>query len=261
MKQHTKTLGQVFLHDSNIIKKIITLADPLPTDSVIEIGCGKGILTNAMAPLCKQLDVIEIDKRWIETVQTNALDNVTFHHKDVLTVDFSLFKNSKVIANIPYQITTPILEHLIKYKHLFSSITIMIQKEVADRITSPHNSKIFGLLSLFCNYHFDINKGFNVSRECFSPKPNVDSKVIQLIPKKGILNKTDEPLFFAMTKSLFWGRRKTIINCLLNAPHIQCNPAIKTIHLPERSKRAEQLSLSDHISLFKTIKNQLQLPT
>ena len=188
MKQHTKTLGQVFLHDQNIIEKIITLAKPNPQKPIIEIGCGKGILTKSLAQI-GQVNVIEIDERWLNHVQELELKNVTFTQSDALKVNFNTFeKQSAVIANIPYQITTPLIEHLTKFKHHLSQITIMVQKELADRLSSPKGSKQYGAMSLFCQYHFEIEKGFFVSRNCFSPKPNVDSYVIKLTAKKNNLS-------------------------------------------------------------------------
>ena len=260
MKQHTKTLGQVFLHDQNIIEKIIKFAEPKQSETIVEIGCGKGILSKSLAQKCKNLHIVEIDTRWLDYVKAFAIENVTYHHSDVLKFDFSSLGTFKVIANIPYQITTPILEHLIKYKSQLSTVTIMIQKEVADRIMATPGTKTFGLLTLFCNYHFNIKKGFNVSKECFFPKPTVTSTVIQLTPKDSELATNDEQLFFAMTKSLFWGRRKTMLNGLLNSPHIHCNETIKDLKLPILKQRAEILSLSEQIKLFKLIKNELKLP-
>ena len=261
MKQHTKTLGQVFLHDQNIINKIITLANPKPNMPIIEIGCGKGILTQALAHI-GPVNVIEIDERWINHVADLNLKNVTFTHKDALSVDYStLPKHAPVIANIPYQITSPLIETLAKYKHHLGPITIMIQKDVADRLLSPKNSKTYGSMTIFCNYHFTITKGFNVSRHCFSPEPNVDSSVIQLQAKKNVFSKSDTPLFFAMTRSFFWGRRKTMLNCLINSPHIHCDENIKNNNALKQllKKRGESLSLEEHQSLFTTIKPYITL--
>ena len=137
----------------------------------------------------------------------------------------------------------------------------MIQKEVATRILAQPNSKNYGLLTLFCQYHFDIKKGFNVSKNCFFPQPNVDSYVIKLIPTKNHFPLKDEPLFFAMTKSLFWGRRKTIYKCLTTSPYINCpksiknNPNIKS----KLSLRGESQSISDLYLLFDHLKHEMKL--
>ena len=182
MKQHTKTLGQVFLHDQNIINKIITLASPTPNQPIIEIGCGKGILTQALANT-GPVNVIEIDERWINHVSDLNLKNVTFTHIDALKVDYGSFpKGTPIIANIPYQITSPLIELFTQYNHHLGPITIMIQKEMAERLVATPSSKRYGSMTIFCNYYFNVNKGFGVSRNCFTP-PNVDSQVIQLTAK------------------------------------------------------------------------------
>ncbi|RAP24814.1 ribosomal RNA small subunit methyltransferase A [Candidatus Marinamargulisbacteria bacterium SCGC AG-343-K17] len=262
MKQHTKTLGQVFLHDQNIINKIITLSNPSPNKPIIEIGCGKGILTKALSNI-GPTHVIEIDERWIKHVSDLKLKNVTFTQKDALKVDYSsLPKGAPVIANIPYQITSPLIETLSEVKHHLGPITIMIQKEMADRLLAKKNTKTYGSMTIFCNYHFTITKGFNVSRHCFTPEPNVDSSVIQLTAKNDVFSESDAALFFAMTRSFFWGRRKTMINCLLNSPHLHCKPTIKSNKQLSNilSKRGESLGLEEHQQLFNDIKPYISHP-
>lgn len=262
MKQHTKTLGQVFLNDQNIIHKIITLANPSPNSPIIEIGCGKGILTQALSAI-GPTTVIEIDKRWIEHVSNLGLKNITFTHQDALSVDYStLPEKAPIIANIPYQITSPLIETLTHYKHHLGPITMMIQKDVADRLLATKNTKSYGSMTIFCNHHFTVKKGFNVSRNCFTPVPNVDSSVIQFIAKENTYSPSDTALFFAMTRSFFWGRRKTMMNCLMNSPHICCDEAIKgnatlNQHLKQRG---ETLSLEEHQALFSMIHPYISLP-
>lgn len=252
-RQHNKTLGQVFLHDKNIVSKIIQEA-PI-SSRVYEIGCGKGILTEALSRHASEVHVIEVDTRWIDWVQKRHLPNITFHAMDILKfTDFQ--PNAVIVANIPYHITTPIISHLIHLKQHLSSITIMIQKEVAKRIISPHNCKNYGLLSIYCHYHFSIRNGFFVSRNCFTPIPNVDSQVITLTPKPSILSQYDEWLFFLFTKSIFWGRRKTIGTCLKQSPYIYPVQHIDT-NRPELRKRGEALSLHELLTLFHTIKHDL----
>lgn len=261
MKQHTKTLGQVFLHDQNIIQKIIAFASPSPHIPLIEIGCGKGILTQALAALGHPLHVIEIDNRWLTTVKALNLPNTTFSKQDALTVDFSSHPRSAIIANIPYQITSPLIEHFSTHKNQFESITIMIQHEVAQRLLAKNNTKAFGAFTLFSNYHFDIRKGFRVSRHCFSPEPNVDSMVIKLTPKKNALSDNDTQRFFAMTRSFFWGRRKTMLNCLMNSPYCHCSPDIQENHALTHAlkQRGEALNLENHLALFEQVKPYIQL--
>ena len=117
MKQHTKTLGQVFLHDQNIIEKIIKFAEPKQSETIVEIGCGKGILSKSLAPKCKNLHIVEIDTRWLDYVKAFAIENITYHHSDVLKFDFSSLGTFKVIANILHHMTTAPSEenHKVKY--------------------------------------------------------------------------------------------------------------------------------------------------
>jgi 16S rRNA (adenine1518-N6/adenine1519-N6)-dimethyltransferase len=176
-------------------------------------------------------------------------------HADALTVDFSTFGRASLIANIPYNITTPLIAHLAQYKQHFDSITIMIQKEVAQRLLADPGTKQYGAFGIFCQYHFAIEKGFVVSRQCFSPIPGVDSMVIRLLPRKSALSPTDEARFFSMTRSFFWGRRKTMLNCLLQSPHANVDRAIQDdIDLTNiLAARGEVLGLNDHLALFQRV--------
>jgi 16S rRNA (adenine1518-N6/adenine1519-N6)-dimethyltransferase len=253
MKQHTKTLGQVFLHDLNIIKKIVNFAHPHSQTPIIEIGCGNGILTQALASI-SPVNVIEIDPRWLNKVKALGMPNVTFTQNDALNVDYTQFqKGSPIIANIPYQITTPLIEHLSKYKSHLGPITIMIQADVADRLRATTGSKRYGAMSIFCQYHFIIKKGFFVSRQCFYPKPNVDSYVLTLVPKASVLLPKDERLFFAMTRTFFWGRRKTMSTCLKSSPYLSILRPISPDTNTILRQRGESLSLTDLLALFRKI--------
>ena len=257
MKQHTKTLGQVFLHDHNIIKKIIAFSNPTPHSPIIEIGCGKGILTTA---LCKigPTHVIEIDTRWINHVLNLNLPNCSFIHEDALKINYNQFnKDTPIIANIPYQITTPLIQHLATFKEHLGHLTIMIQKEVADRLLAQPNTKEYGAMTLFCQYHFNLTKGFLVSKHCFSPKPNIDSYVIKLSKNKGQLPTQNEPLFFAMTRTFFWGRRKTMLTCLKNGPYLNIIKPLPTHLIPILKNRAESQSLTDLLNLFESLSSYI----
>ena len=141
MKQHTKTLGQVFLNDPNIIQKIIQLANPKPSEQIIEIGCGKGILSKELYSISKNIHIIEIDSRWIEYVQ-EELPNATYHLQDILTFDFKKLPNkSTIISNLPYQITTPILSHIATNKSHINACTIMIQKKLRNAFLHHQTAK------------------------------------------------------------------------------------------------------------------------
>ena len=202
------------------------------------------------------VNVIEIDERWIDHVSNLNLENVTFTHIDALKVDYGSFpKGTPIIANIPYQITSPLIEQFTKYNHHLGPITIMIQKEMAERLVANPGSKRYGAMTLFCHYYFNLNKGFGVSRNCFTPPPNVDSQVIQLTAAPSLLSPEDEPLFFAMTRTLFWGRRKTIIKCLKTGPYLSLQDGYPD--QPEFKQRGESLNLKETIHLFHHIKPYL----
>jgi 16S rRNA (adenine1518-N6/adenine1519-N6)-dimethyltransferase len=256
MKQHTRTLGQVFLHDANIVRKIVRYAHVDPMCNVTEIGCGRGILTRELSNAGHAVNVVEIDQRWLDYVKSLTLKNVYFHHADVLTVDFSKWQKSAVIANIPYRITSPLLGHFSKYKHQFYSVTIMVQKELALRLMAKNNSQNYGAITLFCQYHFNVVSGFDVARSCFFPVPKVDSYVLQLQPKPSVFLAPDEHLFFLMVRSFFWGRRKTMLNGVLNGPYLVCDQQIKENYFLTQilKNRVETMSLIELQQLFHNIK-------
>ena len=252
IRQSPRRLGQVFLHDQNIVNKICRFAQIEPKDNVIEIGCGRGILTKALLDIVESLHVIEIDKACILATQ-KELPNATihFHHEDVLNMDFSKLPSPQhIVANIPYNITTPIIEKLIQYKSHLKKAVIMVQKEVAERITSAPCNKSYGSLSLFCQFHFETSIGFQIPRSCFYPEPNVDSAILCLVPKPKPFD-VNETTLFSVIRAAFWGRRKTLLNCLTKSPHTNYQNSIKNIPEiePFLLKRGETLSLADFATL------------
>jgi 16S rRNA (adenine1518-N6/adenine1519-N6)-dimethyltransferase len=257
MKQHPRTLGQVFLHDANIVQKILRFANPLPGNRIIEIGCGKGILTRALAAV-GPTTVIEIDARWIAYVTDLELPGVTYLHADATRVDYGQFPlGSPIIANIPYHITSPLLVAFAQYRNHLGPITIMIQKEMATRLLAEPGTKAYGAMTLFCHYHFTVHNGFEVSRRCFWPVPSVDSQVITLQPKAAALSESDEALFFGMTRTFFWGRRKKMITCLKNSPYIRLTSPLPDACLAALNHRAESASLSALLALFSTLRHHM----
>ena len=259
MRQHTKTLGQVFLHDPNIIRKIVAFAQPKPHHPIIEIGCGKGILTTALSDV-GPVYAIEIDSRWVTVTRNHALPNTTIIHADALTIDYEQFqKHSPIIANIPYHITAPLIETFTRYNHHLGPITIMIQSDMARRLLSQPGTKQYGAMTIFCSYHFTIMPGFFVSRHCFSPPPNVDSYVVTLVPKPPALSHQDEALFFKMTRTFFWGRRKTMHTTLTSGPYIQLTRPLPDGIRESLRHRGETLSLNQLLELFHTLRPYLSI--
>ena len=183
-----KSFGQNFLKDTSIVRKIVATVPLTKEDLVIEVGPGSGMLTKEIAPHVKQMLCYEIDTRLEEILATNLQEfsNIDIVFEDFMTRDISVdlakyeYRNLYFVANLPYYITTPIITKLIESHLPFESITVMVQKEVGNRFSTKPGSKDYGSLTVFLNYYFDVKKEFVVSRNCFVPKPNVDSVIVSL---------------------------------------------------------------------------------
>jgi 16S rRNA (adenine1518-N6/adenine1519-N6)-dimethyltransferase len=210
-RRPNRRLSQNFLIDKNIVLKIVGTAAVVPGDYVLEIGSGPGALTSCLLDAGANVFAIERDPvfaRELSRLQTPDERLFTISG-DVLEVSFSkLPAPMKVVANLPYHITTPILEKLLKARHLFSTLTIMVQSEVADRIAASAGSKDFSSLSLFVQFHTRIITSFKVASSCFYPKPKVDSKVVHLAMRTPPLE--DSALFFDLIHRGFQQRRKML---------------------------------------------------
>ena len=218
MYKAKKSLGQNFLIDNTIINKIINSVSINLDEKIIEIGPGKGYLTKELKTFNTNLYAFEIDKD-MESFLNPLIDNKTnIIFNDFLSIDLNDFFNSNdklhVIANIPYYITTPIIEHIIESKLNILDMTLMVQKEVADRLSAKPGSSDYGYISVYLNYYFEINKLFNVDKTCFDPKPKVDSAIIQLKKRTNFIKANNEELFFKLIKNAFTMKRKNIRNNL-----------------------------------------------
>ena len=219
-----KSFGQNFLQDKSVVLDIVNKTNILPNSLVIEVGPGSGTLTTELAKVAKQVISYEIDTRLEDTLDENLKDyqNISIIYADFLTRNiFSDIKdyeyeNIYFVANIPYYITTPIIEKLIESKINFKTITVMIQKEVADRFSAKPKTKDYGSITVFLNYYYDIEKLLFVSRNAFIPKPNVDSVVIALREKSNKPHIINEELFFKLIRDSFKFKRKNIRNNLKN---------------------------------------------
>lgn len=223
-----KSFGQNFLTDTNILQKIVDTAEIDESVNVIEIGPGIGALTEFLAERAAEVMAFEIDDRLIPILADTLgrFDNVTVINEDVLKTDLQTrvkgFKNPdlpiKVVANLPYYITTPILMHLIESGIPFSEFVVMMQKEVADRISAQPNSKAYGSLSIAIQYYMTAKVAFIVPRTVFVPAPNVDSAILKMVRRpEPLVNVTNEKLLFKVAKASFVHRRKTLWNNLTNA--------------------------------------------
>ena len=251
-----KSYGQNFLQDQNIINNIVSKTNILPNSLVIEVGPGSGSLTRELAKVAKQVLSYEIDTRLEETLDNNLkeFNNIEIIFDDFLTRDIRNdikkydYENIYFVANIPYYITTPIILKLINSKIDFKAITVMIQKEVADRFGAKVKTRDYGSITVFLNYYFDIEKLFLVNRNCFVPKPNVDSIVISL-RKKEIVRKVDnEELFFKLIRDSFRFKRKNIRNNLKNYD-LEKILRVLSKYGKDLNSRAEELELDIFIDL------------
>ena len=220
-----KSFGQNFLTDTNILQKIVDTAEIDDQVNVIEIGPGIGALTEFLAERAAQVMAFEIDHRLVPILADTLrdFDNVTVVNEDILKVDLAQhiqnFKNPelpiKVVANLPYYITTPILMHLIESGIPFSEFVVMMQKEVADRISAQPNTKAYGSLSIAVQYYMTAKVAFIVPRTVFVPAPNVDSAILKMVRREQpAVEVQDEKSFFKVTKASFVHRRKTLWNNL-----------------------------------------------
>ena len=220
-----KSFGQNFLTDTNILQKIVDTAEIDKSVNVIEIGPGIGALTEFLAENAAEVMAFEIDDRLVPILEDTLRDheNVNVINEDVLKADLQTrvkeFKNPelpiKVVANLPYYITTPILMHLIESKIPFAEFVVMMQKEVADRISAEPNTKAYGSLSIAVQYYMTAKVAFVVPRTVFVPAPNVDSAILKMTRRKQpLVEVKDEDFFFRVSKASFVHRRKTLWNNL-----------------------------------------------
>lgn len=228
IKQHklklSKSLGQNFLIDGNILNKIVEGANISEQDNVIEIGPGIGSLTQLLAEKAKEVLAIEIDQNLLPVLDKTLKDykNVKVINKDILKVDLEKLieeyfpgKRPKVVANLPYYVTTPIIMKFLEEKVKVDSLVVMIQKEVGDRMQASPNSKDYGSLSIAVQYYCDASILFKVPPSVFVPPPKVESTVIKLkVLDKPRVEVDDEKLFFNIVRDSFGKRRKTLLNAL-----------------------------------------------
>nr|WP_242585558.1 16S rRNA (adenine(1518)-N(6)/adenine(1519)-N(6))-dimethyltransferase RsmA [Enterococcus sp. DIV0242_7C1] len=274
MKQHgfsfKKSLGQNFLTEPNILRKIVETAGIDRQTNVIEVGPGIGALTEQLAKNAAQVLTFEIDDRLIPVLEDtlSPYSNVTVVHKDVLKADLitttkDVFKEElpiKVVANLPYYITTPIMMHFLESDLEVSEMIVMMQKEVADRISAKPSTKAYGSLSIAVQYFMEASIAFIVPKTVFIPQPNVDSAIIKLTKRdKPAVDVTNEKEFFKLTKASFQLRRKTLWNNLTHSyGKDETTKELLTKSLTEAeidpSRRGETLSLEE----FARLSNQLE---
>lgn len=258
-----KKFGQNFLTDHNILTKITQTAELSKEVNVIEIGPGIGSLTQYLLEEAAEVMAFEIDKSLIPILEETMApyDNFTLVSADILKVDLlseiQKFKNPnlpiKVVANLPYYITTPILMHLIESKIPFSEFVVMMQKEVADRIAASPKTKAYGSLSIAVQYYMEASVAFIVPRTVFIPAPNVDSAILKMVRREApLVEVEDEEWFFKTMHSSFVHRRKTLMNNLQAAFGKESKPEIEKLLVQAEISptiRGEALSIEEFAKL------------
>lgn len=268
LKQHgfrfSKSLGQNFLIDGNIVRSIVEKAEVGEEDYVLEIGPGIGTLTEELALRAKKVVAVEIDKKLIPILEQSIgkYKNVEIINEDILEVDLERLieekfqgKSVKVVANLPYYVTTPIVARLIEEDLNIESIVVMVQKEVAERMAAPPGSKTYGSLSVLIDYFTKPEIVLSVPRTVFMPQPKIASAVIKLDLKKD-LEDIDSDKLFKVVRASFSKRRKTVLNALssygFDIDKDRVRECLEKAGI-DPSERAERLSTEDFIEISKSL--------
>ena len=254
-----KRFGQNFLVDTGVIERIVRHINPQPDDHLVEIGPGKGAITSLLASRCGDLQVIEIDRDLVAMLQqqftgaNNTVSEVTIHQADALTVDFSAFaatKPARIVGNLPYNISTPLIFHLLNFCDHIQDMHFMLQNEVVERLVAQPGDKLYGRLSVMVQYYCQTDKLFEVPPGCFQPQPKVNSAIVRLTPHKPLPHVAiDTNHLGLLVNTVFQQRRKTLHNALkpiINAKH----PFSSIESLPIDTRlRPENLSVEEYVAL------------
>lgn len=264
-----KSLGQNFLINEEVVNNIVSSADIKENDMVIEIGPGLGTLTNELLKNAKKVVAVELDTRMIKILNDrfSLYDNFEVINEDILKVDLKELiqrnkkendiENVKIVANLPYYITTPIIMKLLEERLDIESITVMIQKEVAERIIATPGEKLTGAITYSVYYYAESEKVMLVPNTSFIPEPEVESEVIKLkIRDTAVVKVNDEKKFFELIKASFMQRRKTLVNGVVNSKLIEKKDFIEILNKLGIDERARGESLS--IEQFANISNEMK---
>lgn len=247
-----KKFGQNFLQDQSVIERIINAFNPQKNDDVWEIGPGQAALTDHLVEYTDHLNLVEIDNDLVPKLHEkyNQKNNVTIHHQDALELKFSN-SNTRIIGNLPYNISTPLLISFLYQANHIKDMVFMLQKEVVKRICAPAGIKAYGRLSVMLQYAFECEELFVVPPEAFIPRPKVDSQIIRLTTRSNPL-KVDLPSLEALVKQAFAQRRKTIKN---NLKKIVTEQQLLNLEINPKA-RPETLSVNDYVKLTNSLGNK-----
>ncbi|TEU26446.1 MAG: 16S rRNA (adenine(1518)-N(6)/adenine(1519)-N(6))-dimethyltransferase RsmA [Gammaproteobacteria bacterium] len=249
MHKARKRFGQNFLVDTKVVDRIIATIAPKSDDNLLEIGPGQGAMTLPLLEKLNQLHVIEIDRDLIGLLESLGRDDLIIHQGDAMKFDLSTLPIPiRVVGNLPYNISSPILFHLLENRALVEDMTFMLQKEVVERMVATHGNKIYGRLSVMMQAFFEVELIFIVPPESFEPAPKVDSAIVYLKPLTRPLV-DNVTVFEKVVKVAFSQRRKTLRNCLKSL----LTQEQTSIDL---SQRAEMLSVADFIKLTQDYEKQ-----
>ena len=255
-----KRFGQNFLHDQNIIDKIIRSINPKPTQNIVEIGPGQGALTYPLLEKLGNLNAVEIDRDLIQILnqQSSKYGSLTIHEGDALKFDFNQVAKSdnkvRLVGNLPYNISTPIIFHLLDYIDLIADMHFMLQKEVVERMAAEPNSKTYGRLTVMLQWYFDVDYLFDIPPSAFNPPPKVTSSLVRLTPKVAPLTQLNSTTQFSkLVNRVFQQRRKTLRNILKN--YLNEDEILSLGISP--TARPETLSVTDFANLSNLIKTDI----
>lgn len=248
-----KRFGQNFLHDPMVIQRLVNAINPQATDNMVEIGPGQGALTAPLLARLDQLQAVELDRDLVPFLREQHSHNgLTVHEADALKFNFNTLLSAKplrVVGNLPYNISTPLLFHLISYHHKIQDMHFMLQLEVVDRLAAGPGSKTYGRLSVITQYYCTIDKLFNVPPGAFNPPPKVMSAIVRLVPRTQQKPALDTALFEFVVRISFAQRRKTLRN---NLKQILTSEQLDSLTI-DLTRRPEQLSLQEFIDLSNII--------
>ncbi len=253
-----KKLGQNFLVDNNVLQKITSAVNATKSDIILEIGPGQGTMTKELVKMAPVV-AIELDKEL--SIYLDSIKEANIIYEDILNINIETileeytYKEAFIVANIPYYITTPIIKKIINSKILFKEIILMVQSEMANRLSSLPGESDYGSLTVILNYHFNIEKLFTVNKKSFYPIPKVDSAVIKLKSKEQKLPLKNYDFFEKFVKECFLHRRKTLKNNLLKYNLDEINSILQKHHVSVQN-RPQELSLEAYVDLANFLSNK-----